>query len=72
MGLVSYHVLVALFVASPIGQFYRCSLEFASCRNVNVILLKWSPLGEDWVHWRLWIGWIFKVGLRDALLRLRT
>jgi hypothetical protein len=61
-----------LFVASPIGEFYRCSLEFARSSNVDIVLLERSPLGEDRLHWCLWVGWIFKIALCYALLRFGT
>src|SRR5215510_1224077 len=72
VGLVSHYVSLPLFVASPISKFYRCCLELASGSNVDVVLLERPPLGEDWVHRRLWVGWIFKVAIRYALLRLET
>src|SRR5262245_56717867 len=64
VGLVLHHVPMPLFVASPIGKFYRCSLEFARGSNVDIVLLERSPLDEEREHGRLWVGWIFKVALR--------
>jgi hypothetical protein len=37
---------------------------------VNVVLLEWPPLGEEWVYWRWWIRRVFKMVIYQQLLDL--
>ncbi len=61
-----------LFVANSIGQFERCWLQLTCGRGINIVLLERPALGEDRMHRRLWVSWVFKVAIDQQLLRLRT